>query len=344
MKTVVVYSRGTDGHRADYNSLLEKEFHGLGVIPQFVTRRSARLLTKTVFFTMIEEDLPMFLLCALAGIFTGNVTIGLFFRVGECFRRNKLKYRIKYLVFWTLRRLRNVKVITILPFTIQPRFAEVAFGSVHDPQLWDSKVFSEILRRQTSPLSEKVLQCASGRKIIVALGGQNKTKGFDYFCEIWCKSEALRKEFLFVAAGKISNQSLACAQRYESAGGLLINRYISANELYSLYSAANVVWSAYSPAYDQASGIAGRAFQFGLPIVSRAGSFIARQMIDLHRPTIEIGFDNSDLAAQNLLTSAILSEKSGVPEAAMSAMQQHFRTVVQSCIGLSESEPALGSN
>jgi len=66
MKCVVVYSRGTDGHRAEYNLLLEKELCGLGVVPEFVTRRSARLLTKTVFFTMIEEDLPMFLLCALA--------------------------------------------------------------------------------------------------------------------------------------------------------------------------------------------------------------------------------------------------------------------------------------
>ena len=337
MKSVFVYSCGTDGHRADYNLLLEKELRGLGVVPEFVTRRSARLLTKTVFFAMIEDDVPMFILCALAGIFTGNVIIGLLFRAGECFRRNKLKYRIKYLVFCTLRRLRTVKVLTILPFTLEPRFAEVAIGWVNDPQLWDSKVFSEILTHRTSPLAEKVHQCASGRKIIVALGGQNRAKGFDYFCEIWCKSEALRKKFLFVAAGKISNQSLACAQLYELAGGLLINRHISADELYSLYSATNVVWSVYSPEYDQASGIAGRAFQCGLPIVSRAGSFMALQMLDLSRPAIEIAFDNSDLAAQELLRSAILSEKSLVPEAAMSAMQHRFRTVVKECVGLSKS-------
>ena len=66
------------------------------------------------------------------------------------------------------------------------------------------------------------------------------------------------------------------ASRFTAAGGMLEDRMITDDELFSLYATATYAWCCYAPHYDQASGIFGRAAQLGVPAIVRAGSVVER--------------------------------------------------------------------
>ena len=331
MTELLIYSRGTHGHRREYDAVLEKELTTIGITPTFVDKPTTSLLKRDIFFVMIEEDLIVFIVCALASLFGRNRVSGFMFRPGECFRLSDFKYRVKYLLFWGLRHLSTVRVWTLLPFSVNPRFAEVAYGWVYDPQLWDSLTLKDLKVAASTPLARDVSERANGRLIVVSLGMQNSAKGLNYFSEILCSSEVLRTHCFFVAAGKVAETSSESADRLRGAGAMVIDRYISDEELRSLYRVAHLVWAAYSPEYDQASGIIGRAFQFGLPVILRRGSYVAKLMQDCHYPVIEIDYGEAEVAASRIASLFDSTNPSASSAPMISAMRQDFKEKLRGC-------------
>lgn len=303
MTPVVVYSRGVGGHHREYEETLAKELVGLGFAPTFTDRLSLEVFRRDVLFAMIEAAPGPFLFCAAASLVSRKRTIGLMFRPGECFR-GRPKHRMKRALFRLLVRLPSVRVLTILPFSVEPRFAEVADGWVYDFQLWDSLTLDTLGLVET-PLSQEVRRSARGRGVIVALGGQSLGKGFDWLAELWTSRTELRETHLAVIAGPVASGSQASADRLRRAGAVVVDRRVSAEELRSLYGVSTLVWAAYHPDYDQASGVAGRAFQFGIPVVVREGSLMARVMRELGHPRIEIEFADRSRAASRLASSPV---------------------------------------
>lgn len=322
MSVLQIYSRSLDGHRAEYISLISAEARALGAEPKVLTRITLRALGQPLLFAMLDEDLPTFLTYAVLAPLLGQKVAGLFFRPGECFG-SSVKHQLKGVIFKALKALRLAQVITILPPTVDARFKTVSSGWVHDPQLWDTLVSAALDPEHPSALVGDVKREAAGRKIMVALGAQNRIKGFNYFCELWKFDPRLSAEYLFVAAGRVATESQAHATAFAGSGGMLVDRFISNAELHDLYETADLIWATYAPDYNQASGIAGRAYQKGVPVCVRTGSYIGDEMNALKHSVVEIGFDN--LEADTAILRDVARARCERPIDAMEQMRARFR-------------------
>ena len=329
MTKVVVYSSGASGHHPEYDAVLGRELSALGVDVVFTNRLAVALAADRVLFAMIDGNWRVFLPCALLScVLTRRRVAGLFFRVGECFRPG-LKYRLKRFAFHGLRAAPRTRVLSIGPFSVAPHYAEVAWEWAPDPQLWDRQVFAHLRDRRSTPLSDEIVARAGGRPIVIALGEQNVSKGFTCFCDVWGSAPELRERRLLVAAGRVAPQVRDEAEGMRQAGGVVIDRYLSAEELSSLYNVADFIWAAYHPNYDQASGIIGRAFQFGVPVVLRRGSLMAALMRELGHATVEIDFDDPVEAARRVLARAATPHTPSA-EAGAALRSRFIETVVRS--------------
>jgi hypothetical protein len=131
---------------------------------------------------------------------------------------------------------------------------------------------------------------------------------------------------VFIAAGKVASECVEAAKQFEAAGGILIDRFISDDEIIALYRHAALVWAVYAPTYDQASGIAGRAYQFGIPIAVRHGSHMNNLLAALEHPAIAVPFGDKTTASTVLMgndTSGMGGTRRALP------MREQFQTTMR---------------
>ena len=271
--TILDIGGGDEGHRAEYVAFL-------GDI--FAVRRARfnwRVLVdpNPVLVPLIEDGLGIYALVGLLRSLIGQRTAGFLFRPGTAISSQTLRHRGKRLVLRLLRLLPKVQTLTILPFVVEPRFAEIADGWIYDPQIWD--LHWPAPKKDASDggaLAEAIRRSAKGRKICCAVGRQDTAKGFDQFAALYAAKAPLRDAMLFAYGGKVAATCENAAAEFSAAGGYSVNRFIADAELLDFYACADIVWCAYAPDYDQASGILGRAMQLGIPVVVRNGSLIHR--------------------------------------------------------------------
>jgi len=329
---VHVFSRDPGvGHHREYNEALGRELLTLGFASRFVDRLAPMLACRRVLFPMVEAAPAMFLFSAIVSLFSGGRTVGLLFRPAECFRAG-FKHRVKYALFRLLIRVPSVRVLTILPFSVQPRFAEIADDWIYDPQLWDALTLDELAPVET-PLSGEAQAFAAGRRLIVALGVQNRGKGLDWLRDIWASDAALRDSYGLVIAGPVAIDRRAGIEELRQSGALVVDRRLTTEELRSLYGSASLIWAGYHPDYDQASGIAGRAFQFGTPLVVRQGSLVARLMRDLGHSALEIEYGDPAHAAACLLAWRGAARTKSPPESTLDPMRTRSLRVLAAALG-----------
>ncbi len=315
---VDLYTATLNGHRRDYLHVLSLalercagctvERH-VGALPRF--RRAP------IVFAMLDERLAVFFVMAIVRNVLGLRTVGLFFRAAECFKRG-WKYRLKRILFVLLHRLRHVSVLTILPFVLEPRFAKIAHGWIYDPQLWDTPLL-QAEPQSGVDLIAAVRSEARGRRVLVALGGQDRLKGFDVLVQLWCSHCELRDSYLFVVAGQVAPAFRAAAAMFEERGGLLYDRFLQNAELQALYAEADAVWCCYARDYDQASGIFGRAVQAGIPAIVRSDAMINALADHLGHPVIALTYDDLGRAAADLAGAVLVK-----PATASRAQQQRM--------------------
>jgi hypothetical protein len=85
-----------------------------------------------------------------------------------------------------------------------------------------------------------------------------------------------------------------------NAGAIVVDRFVSDDELASLYSCADFMWSCYSPTYNQASGIFGRAVQYGVPSIVRKGSYIHKQANIMDLSVVPLEWNDVESAVATL--------------------------------------------
>lgn len=275
------YSRSLDGHRAAYLEFVTTRFGGQRVTAWQVLARRGPVL-----FLMIEEHFGLYVLASLWRSLLGRRTVGLLFRPGPASAGTSWRLRLKRLQLRLMRRLPTVETLSIVPVPLQPRIGAIVDGWIHDFQLWDLEegVRSHVacLRRDIAePASEtslpsivaEALKHANGRPLLVALGMQNRDKGVERLAaslrEGGCTGWAV------LVAGRFAPSADAARREIEACGGRVIDRFLDSEELLALYAVADAVWCLYDPAYDQASGILGRALQLGVPPVVRRHSISA---------------------------------------------------------------------
>ncbi|WP_159015914.1 hypothetical protein [Cognatiluteimonas profundi] len=274
MKPVTVLDIGMvdDGHRGPYISFLSKLFD--------LDRKrfsAASLFSRhPVLIPLVEDSLAIYVVTGILRSIVGKRTVGFLFRPKPALECSSLRLRTKYLVLRALRLLRNVQTVTIVPFSTEFRLNEIADNWIHDPQLWDLDEEAVVASRAESELAIDIRERAAGRQICMALGRQDKSKGFDWLVALYRTNSGLRDSTLFAFGGKVSADLRIELESFREAGGFACDRFVADEELIALYSCANLIWCAYSPDYDQASGIFGRAVQLGIPVVVRRGSLLHR--------------------------------------------------------------------
>jgi hypothetical protein len=211
----------------------------------------------------------------------GRTTLGLLFNPMSALLGGSLKARIKRTLLFILKRNPFVTTLTILPFYVEPHLYKVSDGWIYDFQLWDLSSgqlanFNDLKNPTTSdigsPLMSRVNDFSRGRNVVTSLGVQSKIKGVDGLV-----SAALllnSEKYCFVIAGTQDKYAKELIESVSPGSILSIDRYLDDSELLELYACSAFIWCCYHPLYDQASGIFGRASQFGVCSILRSGSAI----------------------------------------------------------------------
>jgi hypothetical protein len=305
-KTTITYvSKDGDGHHAEYDRLFEAALAPLEICLHRVPEARFSADAKAPLFYAFLDTRPSETIAALGRAavrsFMGRATIGLFFRPGDCFIKGSFKAAVRRMLFRFISRLPHVHILSILPPEVFPRLREVSTDWIYDPQLWDLHYLSDASAEPSAQFADQLAVASRGRRFLIALGTQSKSKGFDYLVDIWCASARLREEYICVVAGKLAASSAAQAKRLVDHGGMLINQRIANGDLFYLYKRADLIWSCYAEGYDQSSGIHGRAVQLGIPVLVRKDSCIDRLGKMLGYPSLGLPAHAAAAAAEQIL-------------------------------------------
>jgi hypothetical protein len=289
----IVHVGSDSGHRRAYRELFEKEFDMAGSVGSIGFRECAVLCRadKLLFGTIDDDYLGFFLVSVLRAIF-GRRTVGIFIRPQTCFDSG-LSYTLKKCAFMALRRVSPVTVCTIVPFSVEPRFAMIADEGLIDPQFWDLP--SVVLAQEPSIITD-IRVAAAGRAVMAFLGTAHEGKGIQFFRDLVDHADWPIEKLLPVIAGKFPTQFAETADALKARGAFVVDRVISDEELLAVNGQADMIWTCYQPGYDQSSGIFGRAVQFGRRSVVRGGSVIARFARMERIECVEIDYGNTDSA------------------------------------------------
>ena len=287
----IAYATFSGGHRTSYLQTCSKMFSLLQVCQRLDYSLFMRLLNARRLLFVTIDDAPIgFLLVAVARAMIRRPTVGLFLGVQRCLDRD-LRALVKRAIYRCVKRIPGLTLGTISPFNVYPSYANFANVGVCDPQYWDLIIGGEIQSNLSSMLSEQVRRQADGRRVMVILGRLGTNKGLDVIARTLTNTPDINRRVLVVCAGPSTSETSSTLTKLRNAGALVVNRYITDVELGSLYSISTFVWSCYAPGYDHASGIFGRAVQYGrIPIV-RSGSVIAKfaQAYDLPHTAVDFG-------------------------------------------------------
>ena len=134
----LVYSSSAGGHRGPYVKLFASllGFEGL-CQPAGVATLQRLIAAPRLVLATFDDDLPMFTPAVAIRAVLGRPTVGIFLSPQRCFVTSELKCRLKKIAFKVYRRVPWLTLVTITPFDIEPRYAEVANLGAHDPQYWD---------------------------------------------------------------------------------------------------------------------------------------------------------------------------------------------------------------
>lgn len=273
---LILLSRSRTGHRGAYEDFVQRLFGGT------VKRSGLQLATRgTLFFLMVEEGFMAYFASAFLRALIGRRTVGLLFRPGPALKGNSLRLRFKRGLLRLLKAMPSVATLSIVPFPLQPRFAEIADGWIYDFQLWDMGAADyatvaalregrDCANPDAVTFHAAIVAASAGKPVVVALGVQSRSKGF---VRLAAAAEMLAAQgWQIVVAGRIDPALAAEKARLEELGALIADRFVSDGEILGAYAGATAVWACYDPSYDQSSGILGRAVQFGCSVVVRKGS------------------------------------------------------------------------
>ena len=265
---LLVYSRTEHGHRKDYI-----EFVGR-IVPSRRANLSRIVFSKNpVLFLMIEENFLNYFLVSIFRSAIGRATSGLLFRPLEAANGKSIRLKLKRALLKLLKKYRLVRTITIVPFYLAKEISSVADNWIYDFQLWDlydDKKQEMMTIEPDQKLTSELHKISEKRKLICALGSQNREKGFDSFIEN--STHGPDNNIFYFFGGRVQPELKGLVEKLNSNEGGGFDRIISNNELYSLYSSADAIWCFYAKEYNQASGILGRAIQLGKTVIVRNNS------------------------------------------------------------------------
>ncbi len=256
----VIHINHMGGHHPSYAALFERLF---GLTPSVGTidrgRRRNLVAADRLFFGTIDDDVAGFAHIALRRMMRGKQTAGIFMQPQTCLAPS-VRARFKRWIFWLLSRAPNIDILSIVPFPAVDGASKVATDWVHDPQLWDAVDEADSGGCDSTAVFTQV---AGGRPILAFLGTVSRVKGIEHLAAIMTANSEVGRQLCIIVAGAVQPETRDAANAIAAAGGCVIDRRIDDAELFALYRSAKAIWCAYAEDFDQASGVFGRAIQFG---------------------------------------------------------------------------------
>jgi hypothetical protein len=286
----IVHECSVEGHRAPNQAMLANLFGLLPVVAAINGPAIKQLVgTPRLLLSTFDDRIVAYAGVALARGLLGRPTVGIVLRPQSCFGPT-YKNHVKRLVFAAIKRIPKLKLLTIMPFAVEPHHVAVAHIGVQDPQYWDFDDGTTLRLAAPSQLSDDIVKRAAGRRIIIAPGTVTLRKGISFLADIVANQPAFTKQFFVVVAGVVLPECRAEADRLVAAGGVLYDFNLTDQQIESLYAIDAIIWACYAPEYDQASGIFGRAVQNNRPVMIRRGSHLDRFALELKVPVVRVDF------------------------------------------------------
>lgn len=330
----LLVSREERGHHAEYLRLFSNIITRAGGKVRLSHQAWQHIFSNDSILFMMVENAPLecFLVSLLRGL-VGLRTAAILFKPTDCVAPRALRWRAKRWALMLLQRLHRVGMIVIIPFCVEPRFSAIARYGIYDPQLWDIEDLGRA-GNGDAEFAGQITTLAQGRTIVAAMGMQAQDKGFSYFSQILKVCPILKRQFLFVSAGIVAPDSQECAKAFVEAGGLLFDRIMTEAEMTALYKSADLIWCCYAPWRDIASGIFGRAVQYGTTSVVRSGSYLEKIALELDQPVIAIPWDDPAGAQTLLLGSPLTSSPPDLRRAMVKCLRVHGVATILTALGL----------
>ena len=266
--SVLVCDFSAEGHRGNYVRVLGQALGTPTLIASFRAAFWSVLFAQVVLFTTFETAPgPILSLMVLRAVLRRPTRVMLLRPVIE--GRN-WRARVKKAMQMSLVRLPGVRVITIMPLDPASHLYGRTFF-VRDPEYWDADADES---PDPTPLSEAIRAAAGERKIMIATGGIDPQKGMGLLADMMCAPDWPTGNLHVAIVGKTIGSGKADVDRIAAEGGFVEDRYLSDQELFSLYGIAACAWCCYPPDRDMSSGIFGRARQYGVWPVVREGSML----------------------------------------------------------------------
>lgn len=295
---VVITAESNAGHRKDYLEFLQRLFAASGISSECRGLRFGDIAERApILSTMFEEHPFRLLLIAALRACWGRRTATLLFRGVEAAEGQSLRLKAKRFALRLAKRLPRVTILSIVPNYLHSGLAAVTSAWIYDLQFWD-RTCDEL------PLDGAVMRTlreeGRGRLLIACLGRQDREKGLGELVNILRAAPSLSERIAIVSAGRIDPALAGVQADLGRFGVIVINRFVSDDELLQVYAAADLIWACYAPIYDQSSGIFGRALQFGKRVLVREGSAIQRIALALRAPAVAIPWGDHRRAADIL--------------------------------------------
>lgn len=271
--TPVVYERKLDGHRRNYAETIGKVLGATVVLGPSPGGLRTALTARYLVITTLESA-PMFffaLVLARAIVRRRSTVIATRWHVAS--GRRSARAALRRLAHITLLAVEPIQVLSITPPTDDDHSRTPQF--IEDVEFWDlpQPVFDH---PPTSDLATAVATARHGRKTIVVLGTLERSKGLLFLESIFAARPELAQHYIIVCCGEVMAPSRADLEPLRLRATVWVDRFLTRDELLSLYPVADIVWCCYDPSYDVSSGVFGRALQLGRPTLTRTGSIVAR--------------------------------------------------------------------
>lgn len=275
----LVYLTHEGGHRLSYARSLGT---GLGldpcIRPPGLGTAATLVGARRLLFATMEDSLLFFALVALVRDLLRRPTAAIFMNPRTFFEPETVRMRVKRTLAKILNARPRIAMISILPYALDPRHADISRGWMYDPELWDLGNASAEPAAAPGTLAAAFARIGAAPYLLLA-GRIDGAKGFDFFVAALRHARARGLDLAFVAAGSVSPSCAGQAGEFERLGGILIDRFLADDEFLALQRSAGCLWACYRPDYNSSSGIFGRAVQLGKRVIVNRDSYLDRLAI-----------------------------------------------------------------
>ncbi len=317
----LILERFPNGHRANYarsiSSILDAPF-AIGFSRQTLVQA---ITTRHLIITTFESAPSIYLALLTLRAIAGRRSTVILTRSHVRSDRVSLSSVLKPVGLGLMKRLSAVQRLSITP---PPVGADDGATYIEDIEFWDLSEAALQADVKTA-LSERAVEVAAERPIILVTGTLEQSKGLIFLAEILRAAPDLRDRYAIISAGAVPAAQRPALAQIAGLSDLWEDRYLEDEEIFSLYRVSTAVWCCYLPSYDVSSGVFGRAVQYARPTIVRAGSIIDR-LQDRLSDGLKLDYGDPIGAATKLKTWQPIA---GMPTSRFEERAAHLRTLVR---------------